>query len=250
MLFSFYYEQKSFEDIQNAVNLWLCPYECHSGSQSTTVLESVLELLHDDDWSNIIVKEMLKLVYDVLDFLSIKASFGIYYYYTFANRFANIDFQYLCSLLQGYTEIQPQIFDVLIRLCKWKKLPVEEVLTMLWGSRKLRHSLCASPIHELFISKLSEHYGEICNCSRFWMKCMELSKPLLLGFQQCFLSSLAVYFQDSICHGSLYDRTDDAVKPAGSDLVGLVSPFRRCGAYFILSCHQYLIIRVWACLLF
>lgn len=112
--------------------------------------------------------------------------------------------------------IHADIYEILIRLFKWKKLPLEEALAMLWKSRRVGHTLCASPINEVLISKLSEHYDELSNSIGFWIKCMQRSQALLIGFQQRFFSILPDSLRSSFHQESL-EIADDEINSTASN---------------------------------
>ncbi|XP_027157654.1 separase [Coffea eugenioides] len=176
-----------FEDIHAAVNLWLHRHQSIASNHCNT-LEDVLQLFHQKVHPLLSFESMLKLLYHVLDFLAIK----------------------------GYMEIHADIYEIIIQLFKWKKLPLEEVLIMLWRSRRVGHAICASPISETLVSKLSQHYGKVSEFIGYWIKCMQPSHALLVGFKQRFFSTLPVSAQNSFEHESL-EITDDEIKSVASD---------------------------------
>ena len=137
-------------------------------------------------------------------------------------------------------EIHADIYEIIIQLFKWKKLPLEEVLIMLWRSRRVGHAICASPISETLVSKLSQHYGKVSEFIGYWIKCMQPSHALLVGFKQRFFSTLPVSAQNSFEHESL-EITDDEIKSVASDPTFHVRPltcWRSIAAhyYFLFVC--------------
>ncbi|KAG6409188.1 hypothetical protein SASPL_132222 [Salvia splendens] len=59
--------------------------------------------------------------------------------------------------IQGYLEIHPRLYDVVIKLFNKKNIQFAKTLAELWKNKRLSHALCASP-------------------------CMEELKPLVVGF--------------------------------------------------------------------
>ncbi|XP_038681739.1 separase isoform X2 [Tripterygium wilfordii] len=88
--------------------------------------------------------------------------------------------------MKGSMEFHHDIYRLMIRLFKWKNVPLEKYLFILWESRRFSHALCVSPIDEAFITHLSEHCGEPCKSIDFWMRCLNISQTSLLAFQQIF----------------------------------------------------------------
>lgn len=67
----------NFEDIHTAVNLWLHPHQCPAFNQLNT-FEDVLNCFNDNDHSDMLFVNMLKMLYHALDFLAIKVNFVLY----------------------------------------------------------------------------------------------------------------------------------------------------------------------------
>ncbi|KAL3538573.1 hypothetical protein ACH5RR_001939 [Cinchona calisaya] len=214
--------KRNFEDIQNAVNLWLDLHQSPAADQCNKI-EDVVKFSHYNYDADMFFHDMLKMLFHVLDLLSIK----------------------------GYIEIHADIYEILIRLFKFKKLSLEEALAMLWKSRRVGHGLCASPMSDVFISKLSQHYGELSKSIEFWITCMQPSQALLVGFQQRFFSVLPISLQSSFHHESLeitcnkvkstasgptFHGSVEGVKLAASDLISGVPT---SSTAIFLSAHLY-----------
>lgn len=119
-------------------------------------------------------------------------------------------------------EDHSDIYEMMIRIFKWKNVPLQECLAMLWQSRSLSHVICASPVNDAFIMTLSKHYS-LSKSMDFWKSCMERSKPLEVGFRQSFSVISTLSSSNSYNH----DLTDpylkiDGVKQAASDLINKV----------------------------
>ena len=108
-------------------------------------------------------------------------------------------------LLQGYLEIHPRLYDVVIKLFNKKNIQFEKTLAELWKNKRLSHALCASPVNHTFIITFSKHQSQLCNSSLFWTKCMEELKPLVVGFH----------------------HINNEIKQAASDLISSVSSFSK-----------------------
>ncbi|CAI9103911.1 OLC1v1002504C4 [Oldenlandia corymbosa var. corymbosa] len=153
--------KSNFEDVRSALNLWFHPFQDHSTDHCST-LDGIFKFFNDNGHSNMFFENMLKMLHCLLDLLS----------------------------MQGYMEMHAEIYEIIVRLFKWKNLSLEDALALFWKSRSFGHGLCASPFSEIIISKLSHCYGEQSKSIRFWIKSMQPSRALLIGFQQRFFSSL------------------------------------------------------------
>lgn len=113
-----------------------------------------------------------------------------------------------------------------MRLFKWKNVPQQKCLAILWEYRRINHALCTSPINEAFITTFTEHYGENSNVIDFWISCIKESPPLLVGFLQIF-SFLFTNFPQGSCHykGSFRVITVDEVKDTAEKLISQVRSF-------------------------
>ncbi|CAK9151202.1 unnamed protein product, partial [Ilex paraguariensis] len=140
---------------------------------------------HEAEHSNMIPENTLILLYNVVDLLSVK----------------------------GCMNFHPEVFEILIRLFKWKGVPLEKCLAMLWEYRRLGHALCASSVNESFITTLSRHCGELSQSIDFWISCMKGSEAQGVGFQQNF----SLMFQSDI--------KVEEVKKAASELLSSVRSF-------------------------
>ncbi|KAL8160482.1 hypothetical protein V2J09_002019 [Rumex salicifolius] len=90
------------------------------------------------------------------------------------------------DLLSLKGNIDPNICKLLIKAFNAIDKPLDKCLLMLWESRRLSHSLCVSPINELFLVQLSEEYGDIIKSVKYWLSCMKDSQTAILGFKQNF----------------------------------------------------------------
>ncbi|KAA8545541.1 hypothetical protein F0562_020325 [Nyssa sinensis] len=154
------------------------------------------DCFHANDQCDMMAENMLILLYHVVDLLSIK----------------------------GYTKLHTDIYELMIRLFKWKNVPLEKCLAMLWEYRRLCHALCASPVNEAFLVTLSQHCGELSKSIDFWISCMKRGWPLQVGFQQNFSSMFTISSRGSYgCENSFRsDITVDEVKQAASGLISSV----------------------------
>lgn len=117
------------------------------------------------------------------------------------------------------------IHRLMIRLFKWRDVPLEKCVARLWECRRISHGLCASPVNEAFIMNLSDHCGENSKSIEFWVDCLKESKPLLLAFQYN-LSSVSPNFPRGSCNYESSFRSDitiDEVKEAAFELISSVS---------------------------
>lgn len=103
--------------------------------------------------------------------------------------------------LQGYLEIHPRLYDVVIKLFNEKNIPLAKTLAELWKNKRLNHALCASPVNDVFMNTLSKHQSQLCTSSEFWSMCVEELKPLVVGFH----------------------HINNEIKQAASDLISNVS---------------------------
>lgn len=121
-------------------------------------------------------------------------------------------------LLQGYLEVHPRLYDVVIKLFNKKNIHFVKSLAELWKNKRLSHALCASPVNHMFIGTFSKHQSELCNSSTFWSKCMEELKPLVVGFH----------------------HINNEIKQAASDLISDVSSFSKLmSIYFTYEFEKY-----------
>ncbi|KAL8258316.1 hypothetical protein R6Q59_030357 [Mikania micrantha] len=145
-------------------------------------------------------------------------------------------------LLKGYMEIHSDIYELMIRLFTCKNVSLKECLIMLWQSKSLSHALCTSHVNDAFISTLSKHC-KLSESLEFWKSCMEKSKSLEVGFQQCF-SVISTLSSPSTCnhgHATKYAHLAiDDIKKTAFDLSNNVplsskSLFLSSNLYYDLS---------------
>ncbi|XP_059648132.1 separase [Cornus florida] len=185
--------KRIFEDLHEALSLWLSPDHCNA-----------------DDHCNIASENMLTLLYHVVDLLSMK----------------------------GFTEFHSDIYELIIRLFKWKNVPLEKCLATLWEYRRLGHALCASPVNEAFILILSQHCGELSKSIDFWISCMKGSWPLQMGFQQNFSFMFTIFSQGSYNHESSF-RSDTTVEEVKQAALGLISTVPQPTGSVFVAAHLY-----------
>ncbi|CAL8997984.1 unnamed protein product [Prunus brigantina] len=157
-----------------------------------------------DDKCSMVSENIMLLLYNVIDLLSIK----------------------------GCMDFHNDIHRLMIRLFKWRNVPLEKCVARLWECRRISHGLCASPVNEAFIMNLSDHCGENSKSIEFWVDCLKGSKPLLLAFQYNF-SSVSPNFPRGSCNYESSFRSDitiDEVKEAAFEHISSV-PISSSSAY-------------------
>ncbi|KAL0357132.1 UNVERIFIED_CONTAM: Separase [Sesamum calycinum] len=120
--------------------------------------------------------------------------------------------------IKGYLEIHPSLYDVVIKLFKGKNIPLVKTMSELWKTKRLTHTLCASPVNHMFLETFSKHQSRLCSSAEFWKTFEEEVKPLLIGFHD----------------------TNNEIKQAASDLISQVplsssSMFLSSNLYYDLS---------------
>ncbi|CAL9041755.1 unnamed protein product [Musa banksii] len=93
----------------------------------------------------------------------------------------------LCSMvdllsLKGCLKFQLEICKVIIRFSMPENMLSEKCIFMLWSNRRLNHSLCSSPIDEVFVLNISEQFGLNVNFLDYWINCIKQHPP-----SQCML---------------------------------------------------------------
>ncbi|CAI0439202.1 unnamed protein product [Linum tenue] len=141
----------------------------------------------------------------------------------------------LCNIadvltLKGFTGLTHDIYKLMIRFCEWRNVSVEKCVHFLWGSRRLSHALCFSPIDKAFLTGLSCSSDDKFKTMGFWIGCLKASMPLLVGFQLKLSSS------SSCCSSNLgtdpqLDVAVDDVKKAASKLIS-DGPMNSWSAFF------------------
>lgn len=117
-------------------------------------------------------------------------------------------------------DVHSDIYELMIRFCTCKNISLKECLAMLWEYKSLSHALCTSRVNDAFISTFLEH----CKLSKsieFWKSCMEKSKSLEVGFQQCFSVSSTLSFPSPCNHNHAIEHahiTIDDIKKTAFDL--------------------------------
>ncbi|XP_074358633.1 separase isoform X1 [Apium graveolens] len=124
--------------------------------------------------------------------------------------------------LKGYIKFHSNIYEIMIRLFKWRSVPIKKLLAILWECRRLGHALCASPVNETFITTLL-NYCDAANTMEFWLSCLKESQSLEVGFKQNFFYMFADFSLGSHHHGSSQSEiTIGGIKQAVSNLLSSV----------------------------
>ncbi|RDX78338.1 Separase, partial [Mucuna pruriens] len=123
----------------------------------------------------------------------------------------------------GFMELFNDAYQLVIKMFKWKNVPIEKWLTLMWESRRLSHALCVSPVNEEFITNSLDEFSEIPNID-FWIRYLQGNQSSLIGFQQNFSFLFAGSHRNSSSHGSSFqtDITIDEVQKAALDLISNV----------------------------
>ncbi|KAK7412084.1 hypothetical protein VNO78_03531 [Psophocarpus tetragonolobus] len=125
--------------------------------------------------------------------------------------------------LKGFMELLNNAYQLLSKMFKWKNVPIEKWLTLMWESKSLSHALCVSPINEEFIMNSFNDFSELSNID-FWIRYLQGNQSSLIGFQQNFSFLFASSHRNSCSHGSSFetDITIDEVQNAARDLISNV----------------------------
>ncbi|CAN1228737.1 ESP1 [Linum grandiflorum] len=129
----------------------------------------------------------------------------------------------LCNIadvlaIKGFTEFNITIYQLMIRFFEWRNVPIGKCLCFLWGSRRLSHALCISPIDEALLTDISCSSGKKIDTMEFWLHSLETSMPLLAGFQlKLSHSSSPSSSNHDSC--SQLDVAVDVAKRAASELI-------------------------------
>ncbi|PON60261.1 Peptidase C50, separase [Parasponia andersonii] len=126
--------------------------------------------------------------------------------------------------VKGFLDYHYDTYRLMIRLFQWKSVPLEKFLAVMWECRRIRHTLCISPINEAFLMSLADHNDELTKSIDFWIRCLEGSQPLLVGFQHSFLFLSSNFPRGLLDHESLFhlDITVDEVKEVAFKLISSV----------------------------
>ncbi|KAI3774516.1 hypothetical protein L1987_49074 [Smallanthus sonchifolius] len=150
----------------------------------------------------------------------------------------------VCDLLslKGCMDVHSDIYELMIRFFTCKNVSLKECLAMLWQSKSLSHALCTSHVNDAFILTFSKHC-KLSQSLEFWKSCMEKSKSLEIGFQQCFSVISTLSFPSSCNHDRATEcahLTIDDIKKTAFDLSNSVPPsskslFLSSNLYYDLS---------------
>ncbi|XP_065870788.1 separase isoform X2 [Euphorbia lathyris] len=123
--------------------------------------------------------------------------------------------------VKGSMEFHYEIYKVITIIYKRKSLPVEKFLSILWESRRLSHALCIAPVYDELLNNFANEFGEQVKSTDFWMQCLNVSLPSLVGFQQNFSYLFTSIPSGSCNHGNSFplDITVDDVKRIASELI-------------------------------
>ncbi|XP_019425826.1 PREDICTED: separase isoform X1 [Lupinus angustifolius] len=122
--------------------------------------------------------------------------------------------------LKGFMDLSGDAYQLVTRIFKLKKVPVEKWLTLLWESRRLSHALCVSPVNEAFIMNSSHQSSELSNID-FWIRHLQGNQSSSVSFQQNFSFLFASSQMSSCSQGSSFrtDITVDEVQKAALELI-------------------------------
>ncbi|KAK8469090.1 hypothetical protein PHAVU_006G212401 [Phaseolus vulgaris] len=125
--------------------------------------------------------------------------------------------------LKGFMELFNDAYRLVIKMFKWKNVPIEKWLTLMWESRSLCHALCVSPVNEEFIMNSLDEFKELSNIN-FWIRYLQGNQSSLIGFQQNFSFLFASSHSYSCSNESSFqtDITIDEVQKAALDLISNV----------------------------
>ncbi|XP_022978634.1 separase isoform X2 [Cucurbita maxima] len=140
--------------------------------------------------------------------------------------------------IKGCVDYYDNIYSLMIRLFKWKNVPLEKLMATLWESRRMSHAMCIAPTNELVIAQLSEHLGDLPKSYDFWTNCLKTLPGMLVGFQQNFSFLCSNYTQTSCEHekSSRMHVTVDEVKEAA---LKLISHIPACKSSIFLAGYLY-----------
>ncbi|XP_020220359.1 separase isoform X1 [Cajanus cajan] len=140
--------------------------------------------------------------------------------------------------LKGFMELFNDSYQLLIKMFKWKNVPTEKWLTLMWESKRLSHALCVSPINEEFVMNSLDEFSELSNID-FWIRYLEGNQSSSVGFQQNFSFLFAGSHANSCSHGNSFqtDITIDEVQKAALNLISNV-PVPSC-SMFLAGCLFY-----------
>ncbi|XP_014518647.1 separase isoform X1 [Vigna radiata var. radiata] len=125
--------------------------------------------------------------------------------------------------LKGFMELFNDAYRLVIKMFKWKNVPIEKWLTLMWERRNLCHALCVSPVSEEFIMNSLDEFTELSDIN-FWIRYLQGNQSSLIGFQQNFSFLFANSHRNSSSHESSFqtDITIDEVQKAALDLISNV----------------------------
>lgn len=128
------------------------------------------------------------------------------------------------AYLQGFMKLFNDAYRLVIKMFKWKNVPIEKWLTLMWERRNLCHALCVSPVSEEFIMNSLDEFTELSDIN-FWIRYLQGNQSSLIGFQQNFSFLFANSHRNSSSHESSFqtDITIDEVQKAALDLISNVS---------------------------
>lgn len=110
------------------------------------------------------------------------------------------NFYYDYATLQGCLKFQLEICKVIIRFSMLENMLSEKCISMLWSNRRLNHSLCSSPIDEVFVSNISEQFGLNVNLLDYWINCIKQPPSQCMLLQKLFPNDFV--FSEATGHSS------------------------------------------------
>ncbi|OIV91544.1 hypothetical protein TanjilG_08956 [Lupinus angustifolius] len=115
--------------------------------------------------------------------------------------------------LKGFMDLSGDAYQLVTRIFKLKKVPVEKWLTLLWESRRLSHALCVSPVNEAFIMNSSHQSSELSNID-FWIRHLQgnQSSSAPVSSHSAFLAGYLYYdlCQRLVANGQLIEALSSA----------------------------------------
>ncbi|CAJ1963611.1 unnamed protein product [Sphenostylis stenocarpa] len=136
----------------------ICTQEADANSELRLSLVSLIDMLRDEAITNLGLYTKQQIFEDV------KAALDIWLSNSHLNHLEEGDCSALSDSLmillyniidllqlKGFMELINDAYRAVIKMFKWKNIPIEKWLTLMWESRSLCHALCVSPVNEEFI---------------------------------------------------------------------------------------------------
>ncbi|KAK4751903.1 hypothetical protein SAY87_020701 [Trapa incisa] len=149
-----------------------------------------------DELSNVLSEVSFTLLFNILDLLALKGCFAFH--------------------------LLIEVWKIIFNVFKWKNIPLERCLSSLWECRRMSHALCASPISKIFLRIISKVYEKHCESIDCWINSLMESRPLIVGFQNCFSLTFPFITQGSLVPENLVQIDISEVKQTFLALVSSV----------------------------